>query len=74
MINDIGATRDGQGRDETRRARRRATRSRRWAARRSPHFGDVADWNDTQALFDLAVKEFGDVNVVVCNAGFLRDA
>ena len=25
-------------------------------------------------MFDLAVREFGDVNVVVCNAGFLRDA
>jgi NAD(P)-dependent dehydrogenase (short-subunit alcohol dehydrogenase family) len=24
-----------------------------------PHFGDAADWNDSKAMFDLAVREFG---------------
>jgi 3-oxoacyl-[acyl-carrier protein] reductase len=73
VINDIGATRDGQGRDETA-ARAVCDEIKAMGGEAIAHFGDAADWNDTKALFDLAVKEFGDVNVVVCNAGFLRDA
>lgn len=34
---------------------------------------DVADWGGAQALVARAIDEFGDVDVVVNNAGFLRD-
>jgi 3-oxoacyl-[acyl-carrier protein] reductase len=73
VVNDIGAARDGQGRDESA-ARATCDEIRAMGGEAIPHFGDAADWNDTKALFDLALREFGDVNVVVCNAGFLRDA
>ena len=35
--------------------------------------GDCADWNDSEALFKTAIDTFGDVNIVVNNAGFCRD-
>ena len=73
VINDIGATRDGQGRDETA-ARATCDEIKAMGGEAIAHFGDAADWNDTKALFDLAVEEYGDVNIVICNAGFLRDA
>jgi len=34
---------------------------------------DVADWEQSKALVDQAVSEFGGVDIVVNNAGILRD-
>jgi NAD(P)-dependent dehydrogenase (short-subunit alcohol dehydrogenase family) len=34
---------------------------------------DVADWNQAQALIASAVDTFGDLHILVNNAGFLRD-
>jgi NAD(P)-dependent dehydrogenase (short-subunit alcohol dehydrogenase family) len=34
---------------------------------------DVADWNEAHALVDLAVKAFGRLDVLINNAGILRD-
>lgn len=36
-------------------------------------FGDCADTNDSEALFKAAIDTFGDVNIMVNNAGFCRD-
>ena len=36
-------------------------------------YGDCADWNDSEAMFKTALERFGDVNIVVNNAGFCRD-
>jgi 3-oxoacyl-[acyl-carrier protein] reductase len=73
VVNDIGAKADGQGRDESA-ARAVCDEIKAIGGQAIPHFGDAADWNDSKAMFDLAVREFGVVNVVICNAGFLRDA
>ena len=35
--------------------------------------GDVADWAGGEAMVATAVREFGDLHVLVNNAGFLRD-
>lgn len=34
---------------------------------------DVGDWNDAEALIDQAVASFGDLHVLVNNAGIIRD-
>ena len=73
VVNDIGAARDGQGRDESA-ARAVCDEIRAMGGEAIPHFGDAADWNDSKALIDLAHQTWGDVNIVVANAGFLRDA
>jgi 3-oxoacyl-[acyl-carrier protein] reductase len=36
-------------------------------------FGDVADWDAAQAIVQKAVDTFGDLNIMVNNAGFCRD-
>ena len=38
-----------------------------------PHFGDVAVWDDARAMIGTAVEKFGDLNIIVNNAGILRD-
>jgi NAD(P)-dependent dehydrogenase (short-subunit alcohol dehydrogenase family) len=61
VVNDLGTKGDGTGRDET-------------AARAVvPHFGDVAVWDDARALIATAVERFGDLHILVNNAGFCRD-
>lgn len=37
------------------------------------HVGGVADWSNARALVELAVSTFGDLHVLVNNAGITRD-
>ncbi|MGH2662330.1 MAG: SDR family NAD(P)-dependent oxidoreductase [Actinomycetota bacterium] len=37
------------------------------------HVGDVADWDESRSLIELARETFGDLHVLVNNAGILRD-
>lgn len=73
VVNDIGAAADGSGRDESK-ARAVCEEIAALGGEAISHIGDVASWNDSKAMIDLAVSSFGDLNIVVCNAGFLRDA
>jgi 3-oxoacyl-[acyl-carrier protein] reductase len=72
VVSDIGATRDGEGRtaeaaeavvDEIKSAGGEAI----------AHCGDVADWNDSKAMIQTALDTWGDLHILVNNAGFLRD-
>ena len=38
-----------------------------------PHFGDVAVWKDAESLIQTAVDGFGDLHILLNNAGFCRD-
>jgi NAD(P)-dependent dehydrogenase (short-subunit alcohol dehydrogenase family) len=65
---DLGGSVDERGRadavvDEIVAAGGHATASRH----------DVADWDEARDLIELAVSTFGDLHVLVTNAGFLRD-
>jgi 3-oxoacyl-[acyl-carrier protein] reductase len=73
VVNDLGVRADGSGGDESA-ARAVCDEIRALGGEAVPHFGDVADWNASKGMFETAVSAFGDVNVVVCNAGFIRDA
>jgi len=37
------------------------------------HHGDCADWNDSKAMLQKALDTYGDLNILVNNAGFCRD-
>ena len=37
------------------------------------HAGDVADWDQSKAMVQLAIDSYGSLDVLVNNAGFLRD-
>ena len=38
------------------------------------HRGSASSWTDAEALIQCAVSTFGDLHILVNNAGFLRDA
>jgi 3-oxoacyl-[acyl-carrier protein] reductase len=73
VVNDLGTKADGSGRDEAP-ARAVVEEIRRLGGEAVAHFGDAADWNDAQALVGTALASFGDLHVLVNNAGFARDA
>jgi len=72
VINDLGAASDGTGRDEGP-AREVCDQIKSLGGEAVPHFGDVADWNDSKAMIATAVETFGELNILVNNAGFCRD-
>jgi 3-oxoacyl-[acyl-carrier protein] reductase len=73
VVSDLGTKADGSGRDEAP-ARAVVEEIRRRGGEAVAHFGDAADWNDARALVATAVESFGDLHVLVNNAGFTRDA
>jgi len=73
VINDLGGALDGVGRDEEP-ARAVCAEIEAIGGEAVPHFGDVADWNDSKAMIQTAVETFGSLDILVNNAGFLRDA
>ncbi len=72
VINDLGTTADGSGRDEEP-ARAVVEEIKAIGGEAVPHFGDVAVWEDSRAMIRTAVDHFGDLNILVNNAGFCRD-
>jgi NAD(P)-dependent dehydrogenase (short-subunit alcohol dehydrogenase family) len=37
------------------------------------NYDDVADWQGGQRLINQAIESFGDLDILICNAGILRD-
>ncbi len=72
VVNDFGVSADGSGRDESA-GRGVVDEIKAMGGDAIAHFGDVADWNDSKGMIEAAVKAFGDFNILVSNAGFLRD-
>jgi 3-oxoacyl-[acyl-carrier protein] reductase len=72
VVNDLGTRGDGSGRDEEP-ARAVVAEIEKLGGDAVPHFGDVAVWNDAKALVGLAIERFGDLHILVNNAGFCRD-
>ena len=73
VVNDLGTGADGSGRDESA-ANGVVEEIRGQGGEAVAHFGDVADWNDAQSLIQKAIDEYGDLNILVNNAGFTRDS
>ena len=72
VVSDLGVAADGVGRDETA-GQSVVDEIKAMGGEAVAHFGDVADWNDSKAMIQMAVESFGDLNILVCNAGFCRD-
>ena len=39
----------------------------------SANYDDVSDWAGAENMINQTIEEFGDINVLICNAGILRD-
>jgi NAD(P)-dependent dehydrogenase (short-subunit alcohol dehydrogenase family) len=72
VVNDLGGSADGQGHDHGP-AEDVAAEIRALGGDAIADSSDVADWAAGQRLIERTVDQFGDLHVLVNNAGILRD-
>lgn len=73
VVNDLGAENDGEGQDETP-ARAVADEIAANGGEAAVNYGSVAIFDHAKAMVELALSSFGRLDVVVNNAGILRDS
>jgi NAD(P)-dependent dehydrogenase (short-subunit alcohol dehydrogenase family) len=72
VVNDLGATLDGQASGEQP-AHEVVAAIRAAGGEAITDGGSVADWNQAHKMVERAVETFGRIDIVVNNAGILRD-
>lgn len=72
VVNDLGVSNRGEGRDQSP-AREVVDAIRGMGGDAIEDNADVASFEEARALVDAAVRSFGGLDVVVNNAGFVRD-
>ncbi|HUY21929.1 MAG TPA: SDR family oxidoreductase [Acidimicrobiales bacterium] len=72
VVNDLGGAVDGSGDDRTA-AEQVVDEIRASGGEAVANGDDVASWDGAHRLVDAAVEAFGDLHVLVNNAGILRD-
>src|ERR1700694_3693026 len=72
VVNDLGGAMDGSGDDRTP-AQQVADEIRGMGGEAVSNADNVAEWEGGQRLVNAAVEQFGDLHVLVNNAGILRD-
>lgn len=72
VVNDVGGEWDGTGRDE-RPAQLVADEITAAGGKASANYNDIASWEGAGQLVRQAIEQFGKLDVLVNNAGILRD-
>jgi NAD(P)-dependent dehydrogenase (short-subunit alcohol dehydrogenase family) len=72
VVNDLGGAVDGSGSDLTP-AEQVVGESKGVGGEAVANADNVADWEGAQRLINTAIETFGDLHVLVNNAGILRD-
>ena len=72
VVNDLGSSAFGQGADAAP-AEKVVEEIRAAGGQAIPSFHSIAGWDSAHAIIEDAVKAFGRLDVVVNNAGILRD-
>jgi NAD(P)-dependent dehydrogenase (short-subunit alcohol dehydrogenase family) len=72
LVNDLGGTVHGEGRDSTA-AQAVADEIVAAGGMAVPSGHDVSDWNEASDMVQAALDAFGELDVLVNNAGILRD-
>ena len=72
VVNDLGVARDGTGGDAGP-AQQVVDEIVASGGDAVANTSDIADWNGAQALVQRAIETFGGLDVLVNNAGFVRD-
>ncbi len=72
VVNDLGVDRDGSG-GTSDAAEEVVAEIRTAGGDAIANAADVADWSQAEAMVSQAVDEFGRLDTLVLNAGFLRD-
>ncbi len=72
VVNDLGGSTDGTGAN-TSPAQHVVDEIEAAGGSAVANFDDVSDWDGAKRLVDQAVETFGDLHILVNNAGILRD-
>ncbi|MGO8871352.1 MAG: SDR family oxidoreductase [Acidimicrobiales bacterium] len=72
VVNDLGGAVDGSGDDRTQ-AEQVVDEIAAAGGHAVANHDDISDWDGGKRLVDTAIEAFGDVHVLVNNAGILRD-
>ncbi len=72
VVNDLGGDEHGGGGDTTP-AMDVVKEIEAMGGRAAVNGGNVADFDQAKAMIDQAIETFGDINIVINNAGILRD-
>jgi NAD(P)-dependent dehydrogenase (short-subunit alcohol dehydrogenase family) len=72
VVNDLGGNPDGTGADAAP-AQQVVDEITKAGGEAVANYDDVADWQGAQRMVNQAVETFGDLHVLVNNAGILRD-
>jgi NAD(P)-dependent dehydrogenase (short-subunit alcohol dehydrogenase family) len=72
VVNDLGGEWDGTGADP-RAASEVAEEINASGGTAVANFDDVADWEGAQRMINQAVETYGRLDILMCNAGFVRD-
>jgi 3-oxoacyl-[acyl-carrier protein] reductase len=72
VVNDLGVAADGSGRDDSA-AQAVVDEIKSAGGEATAHSGDVADFADAEGMIQTAIETYGDLNILVNNAGFTRD-
>jgi NAD(P)-dependent dehydrogenase (short-subunit alcohol dehydrogenase family) len=72
VVNDIGTSLSGEGRD-TSAADGVVEEIRVAGGQAIANYEDITDWDAAKRIVDAAIAAFGDLHVVVNNAGIVRD-
>lgn len=72
VVNDLGGEWDGHGSDD-RPAQQAVDKITAAGGKAVANYDDVADWEGAQRLINQAVEAFGGLDILICNAGILRD-
>lgn len=73
IVNDIGTSLAGEGRDTSAADEVVAEINAGGVGKAIANYEDVTDWDAAKRIVDAAIAEFGDLHVVVNNAGIVRD-
>lgn len=73
VVNDLGGANDGSGTDAGP-AEEVASEIREAGGRAVANTDNIADWAGAENLVEQAIREFGGLDILINNAGILRDA
>src|ERR1700744_2691081 len=72
VVNDLGGGPDGTGADATP-AQQVVSEIKAMGGEAVANGADVSDWGQAKAMIDQAISTFGKLDVLINNAGILRD-
>jgi NAD(P)-dependent dehydrogenase (short-subunit alcohol dehydrogenase family) len=72
VVNDLGGARDGTGADASM-ADGVVAEIKEAGGNAVAHYGSVSDKEAAQGMVEVAVSEFGKLDILIANAGILRD-